>query len=217
VEKNLLPDSGNLLNRRKCRSAFRDRQAGRRYGSRPPSQSRQQRHQTLSRDCPTGSFGCDPMNQAEHDVRQVISGRKVVVAMFALGIVATIMLWTYWKLRLMPFMPMQEALVVAFPGSSPRVEDGRAKISGAEVLQVVMRSDFDPTDDSENTRRQVDSWLMRTRDIAEERTVLSNYDVLAVHLYFPVQEKELRQRTFFRELETWKELDVNEVMVRKRD
>ena len=158
------------------------------------------------------SSGTGFLSQADKNSDRVVSGRKVVAAMFALGIVATAFLWTYWKLRLMPFMPMQEALAAAFPNSSPRVDNVQAKGSKAEVLRVVMRSEFDPTEDSDITGEKIDAVMVRTRDIARDHVVLSEYEILALHLYLPVKEQQLFQKTFFRDLDTWRELDVSDVM-----
>ena len=58
---------------------------------------------------------------------KTISGSRLVIAMFGMAIVATGLLWFYWDLHLMPYMPLQEALAEEFEDSSPRVEGGAAE------------------------------------------------------------------------------------------
>ena len=69
---------------------------------------------------------------AESDITSpddgTISGRYVVISMFALAFVLIGALYTYWNLHLMPFMPLQEALAAKFEESSPRVDGGRRKM-----------------------------------------------------------------------------------------
>ena len=139
---------------------------------------------------------------------RVISGRRVVVAMCTLGILATAFLWTYWTVRMMPFMPLQEALVTEFTKASrPRAEGGHAKGTGQSVLLISMRSTFDPTASSGDGQQQVADWLATTRDIAATKLNLSEYEVLAVHLYHDVKERGILQKTFFKDVDTWKDLD----------
>ena len=67
--------------------------------------------------------------------RPFLTGRKVVASMFLMGICATAFLYGYWTLHLMPFMPLQEAIVAEFPGSAPRVNGGTSPlISSAWIL-----------------------------------------------------------------------------------
>jgi len=127
--------------------------------------------------------------------------------MFALGITATAFLWFYWSARMIPFMPLQEALEQRFPDSAPRAEGGTMKDSGETVLQVVLRTDFDPLADTPEATAGVESRLNSTRELATELADLQNYEILAVHLYFPLKEQGISQQTYFRDVATWKELD----------
>ena len=109
-------------------------------------------------------------------------------------------------------MPLQEALEREFPNSAPRAEGGHLKDSGRSVLQVVLRSDFDPRSKSEETRQQIEGRLNLTRSLANELADLPSYEVLALHLYYPLKERGISQKTFFRDVATWEELDAATMM-----
>lgn len=150
------------------------------------------------------------MDQSEHQTGRSISGRRLVVSMFAMGILATAIIWIYWTVRMTPFMPLQEALIQEFPDSRPYAEGGSLKKSGRSVLKVVLKTDFDPT--SEESNAQVAARLERTRELAEQLAELSTYEVMALHLYYPQKERGISQQTFFRDVATWAELDAVEVV-----
>lgn len=127
-----------------------------------------------------------------------VSGRKVVIAMFALGIVATGILWTYWQLHLMPFMPLQEALVREFEDSRPHVEGGTRKMHKGtpSILRIVMRVPFDPTLEDEATEAQLRSLFETTRTLAAQHTELEQYNEIEIHLYLEEKEQVLHQQSF---------------------
>jgi len=127
--------------------------------------------------------------------------------MITFGILATAFLWTYWTVRMTPFMPLQEALEQQFPDSAPRVEGGTIKDSGETVLQVVLRTDFDPRDKTPESYEKVELRLTGTRKLATELADLPSYEILALHLYFPLEEQAISQQTYFRDVQTWTELD----------
>ena len=131
-----------------------------------------------------------------------ISGRKVVVGMFMLGLTATGILWFYWHYHLMPFMPLQEAIAAEFKDSAPRVDGGRRKLQEDTpmILRVQIRVPFDPTDNDEDSQQQTDHRLTVVQQLAEEHATLSDYEVLQVHMYFEHQEKQLLQQSFTRKL-----------------
>lgn len=133
-----------------------------------------------------------------------ISGSAVVAAMFLLGIVATGILWTYWHLHLMPFMPLQEALVTEFEGSSPRVDGGRRKIhqSTPMILRVVMRVPFDPTSSAEKDQQLIEDRINKTRELAATYLVSDEYELLEIHMYQESKEEQLRQKTFQKDLKS---------------
>ena len=146
-----------------------------------------------------------------------ISGRIVVIAMFSLGILATAILWTYWTVRMTPYMPLQEALEREFRDCLPRVEGGTLKKTGDSVLKVVLRSSFDPRAESEASKSAILDRLERTRLLATELADLPNYRILALTLYFPTKERGISQKTFFRQVSTWKELDASTLIERRHD
>lgn len=129
---------------------------------------------------------------------KAVSGRKVVLAMFTLGIVATGVLWTYWQLHLMPFMPLQRALFEEFEDSRPHVEGGSRKMHKGTpaILRVVMRVPFDPTADDPQTKEQLQHRFDRTRALAAQHTDLDQYQELEMHLYAEEKEQVLHQQSF---------------------
>ena len=132
-----------------------------------------------------------------------ISGRAVVIAMFALAITATGILWAYWNLHLMPFMPLQEALAEEYEESSPRVDGGRRKTHKGTplILRVVMRVPFDPNSSAADVQDLIEERLTRTQEMAAKLTVdFESYEVLQVHLYQEEKEGQMSQKTFEREL-----------------
>ena len=133
---------------------------------------------------------------------KTISGRTVVICMFALAIFATGTLWVYWNLHLMPFMPLQEALVAEFDGSSPRVDGGRRKTHKGTpmILRVVMRVPFDPNDSSADIQSLIETRLNRTRELASDLVEIEKYDLLEVHLYEEEKEDAISQKSFTKEL-----------------
>ena len=88
------------------------------------------------------------VRSSQHRItRRGISGKVIVGSMFFMGICATTFLYTFWTLHLMPFMPLQEAIVKEFPGSAPRVDGGRKKLHKGtpNVLRIVLKSEVDPS------------------------------------------------------------------------
>lgn len=132
-----------------------------------------------------------------------VSGRKVVVGMFMLGLIATGILWFYWHYHLMPFMPLQKAIATEFKESAPRVDGGRRKLQEETpmILRVQIRVPFDPTDKDGDSKRQTDHRLTVVEELAEKHASLTDYEVLQVHMYFEHQEKQLLQQSFTRKLD----------------
>lgn len=144
----------------------------------------------------------DQTNQHTQETR--ISGIKVVVAMFSLAIVATSILWFYWNLHLMPFMPLQEVLAKEFPESSPRVDGGRRKTHKGTpmILRIVMRVPFDPTSSNADVQTQIEQRMMRIQELAVKYADLEKYEQLDIHMYNEPQEKALLQKTFHKDMKT---------------
>lgn len=143
---------------------------------------------------------------------RTISGRLVVIAMFVMGLTATGLLFLYWNLHLMPFMPLQEAIVAEFKDSAPRVDGGRVRLHRRTpmMLRIVVRVDFDPTDSSETTCARLEHYMDRLRALAAAHTDLTAYEQLEVHFYQPVREKMIREHAIRRDLAIWQDVPSTE-------
>lgn len=141
-----------------------------------------------------------PMATDDQDRR--VSGRKVVAAMFALGFLATGLLWFYWDLHLRPFMPLQTALAEEYENSSPRVDGGQRRIhkSTPRVLRVVMRAPFNPLSSDAEVQAAIAERLQRTQQLAFKYAQLDQYDLLEMHLYHEQKEQGIMQKTFQRQV-----------------
>lgn len=174
-------------------------------------------HGTAEQDVNALSGSGSPESGRQHSLSssrtksaRTVSGRSIVVAMFGLGIAATAFLFLYWNLHLMPFMPLQEAIVADFPGSAPRVEGGRRKMHRRTpmLLRVVMRVPYDPTLADSVVSSENEDCVTRVRSLAEKHVGLKDYEILEVNLYHPVREKVIREKMIRRSLQSWE--DVNE-------
>jgi hypothetical protein len=142
-----------------------------------------------------------------------ISGRKVVAAMFVMGIMATAFLYGYWTLHLMPFMPLQEAIVAEFPGSAPRVNGGKKKLhkETPTMLQIGMKLRFDPTAKDEKTVAAVKAIQSRIFELVQEKVDFPELNVIELYVYQLLQEQEIRERSFRLNVATpdqWEEVDL---------
>jgi hypothetical protein len=127
-----------------------------------------------------------------------VTGPRVVAAMFAMGIVATGLLYAYWTLHLMPFMPLQEAIVAEFPGSSPRVDGGQPRMhrDTPRLLRIQMKCAFDPSaEDPENVTAR-EHLLQRITILVREKVEFPGLDLIELHLHKLVQEKKIIGRSF---------------------
>lgn len=147
--------------------------------------------ETASQTAPPTSHGADPVRE--------VSGRVIVISLMLFGIAATSILWFYWSMHVLPFMPLQLALEEQFENSSPRVEGGQQKMHKRTplILRVVMRVEFDPEADSEKSEERFQAVAAVVRQHAD----LLNYEFLEVHFYHPDPENELRQLTINRSVE----------------
>ncbi len=144
------------------------------------------------------TFEIRPREWPASPITRRVSGRAVVLAMFAFGITATGALWTYWSLHTGPFRPLQDALAKEFPGSVPRVDGGQRKMRKGmpSILRAVLRVYFDPVTDTTKGEQVLD----RVEQISRQHIDLSQYDVLDVYLYEGVPEQAIREREFERQL-----------------
>ncbi len=146
------------------------------------------------------------------------AGRYIVFSMFGLGLTATGLLFLYWNLHLMPFMPLQEAIVAEFEGSAPRVEGGQRKMhrDSPTLLRIVMKVDFDPTENSPKTIDSLEHRMARLKDLASQHVQTSDYRMLEVHFYHLVKEKDVRERVMRRDFSTWQDLDADGNVINSR-
>src|SRR5579863_5019565 len=75
---------------------------------------------------------------------RAVSGKWVVIGMFAFGLLGVAMIWQYAVLELGPFEPLAKAIKSEFPGSRPHVKGGRPR-NKPPLLRIVMEVDFTPT------------------------------------------------------------------------
>jgi len=127
-----------------------------------------------------------------------LNGRTVVISMFLLGIMATAFLYTYWTRQLAPFMPLQEALVLEFPGSAPRVDGGQKKIHKQTpmVLRVAMKTETDPFSEVPEDVEEIGRMQARLWGLTEELNPLPGLQELELHAYKLVKEEEIRKRSW---------------------
>ena len=125
-----------------------------------------------------------------------VSGRYVVLAMFAFGVLSTAGIWVYWKLHLAPFMPLQKALVEAYPGSSPRVDGGRHKSTEPATLRLVLKVDFTPDEHDPRVPAMIDRTIAITRHYLDFR----EYEDLEIYLVHYPPEKSPRQYEYKRKI-----------------
>lgn len=156
-------------------------------------------------------------NPEEPTSRPFLTGRKVVASMFLMGICATAFLYGYWTLHLMPFMPLQEAIVAEFPGSAPRVNGGKRKLhkDTPGMLQIGMKLKFDPTSSDPKSVASIANLQTRVHDLVREKVEMQKLDwkldVIELYVYQLIQEQEIRERSFrldFRNPVEWVEVDL---------
>ena len=131
-----------------------------------------------------------------------MTGPRVVAAMFTMGIVATGLLYAYWRLHLMPFMPLQEAIVAEFPGSAPRVDGGQQRMhrDTPKLLRIQMKCGFNPLAEDAESVAAREHLLQRITILVREKVDFPGLDLIELHLYKLVQEKEIIGRSFQKSL-----------------
>ncbi|MEJ7593591.1 MAG: hypothetical protein WKF77_18795 [Planctomycetaceae bacterium] len=143
---------------------------------------------------------------------RTISGRWLVIGMFAMGITATGLLYAYSTLHLGPFRSLQDAIVKEFPGSSPRVDGGkkRMQLGTPTILRILMKSEVDPVSESEESVRQMMAMRQRIAELALEKVTLPDLAIIELHVYKLVQEDQIRKRSYRLDLKSgaeWIEID----------
>lgn len=124
-----------------------------------------------------------------------VPGRYIVLAMLAFGVLSTAGIWTYWKLHLAPYLPLQRALIQAYPASSPRVEGGRHKDS-PQILRLVLTIEFPPDEGDPRVHEMV----RRILSIARKHLDFRQYDELEVYLVYRPPERSPQQYEYKRKM-----------------
>lgn len=144
--------------------------------------------------------------------KRFLTGPRVVASMFAMGICATAFLYGYWTLHLMPFMPLQEAIVAEFPGSSPRVDGGKKRMhkDTPTILRIVMKSQINPNGTDADSVNAMLALRKRIAELVGEKVSFPGMDFIDLHVYQLLQEKEIREKSWRLDVQTnsgWIELD----------
>ena len=153
-----------------------------------------------------------PNVQPSTTALRTISGRWMVIGMFIFGITATALLYLYWTLHLMPFMPLQDAIVKEFPGAAPRVDGGKKRMSQntPTILRIAMWSEIDPQSSNPESVREIAVLRKRIAELAIEKVQLPDLAIIELHVFKALPEKEVRERSWRLELKTgadWFEVD----------
>ena len=143
---------------------------------------------------------------------RTVSGRWLVIGMFAMGITATGLLYLYSTLHLGPFKPLQEAIVKEFPGSSPRVDGGkkRMQLDTPTILRILMKSEIDPLSKNEEHVRTMMAMRKRIAELVGENVTLPDLAIIELHVYKLVQEDQILKRSYRLDLKSgadWTEID----------
>jgi hypothetical protein len=124
---------------------------------------------------------------------RVVSGRVVVIGMFAFGLSTTACLWIFWDRHTEPYRALEYALVTEFAGSRPDVQGGQRKMheQSPRILRIVLRVAFDP----EQNQQQAEQFARRVAAFVREQHDVSTYDTIEIRLYQPVPEREIKTGT----------------------
>ncbi len=137
------------------------------------------------------------------------SGSRVVLGMFALGLVFALGLWIYLTIAATPFLPLVADLSETFPQTQVRVEGGAYKShleNSTKRLRVLMRSTLDLKDDAAVLER-VNGIAERVRAVGFDR----DYDVLEIFLYKQDPSSSENYRTVRRGMGEFPLLTLEEV------
>jgi hypothetical protein len=138
----------------------------------------------------TAASGAEHAEPASPSARQV-SGRLVVVGMFAFGILLTASLYIYWDFHTRPFRPLQDAIAAEFPEYTPRVIGGRHKSHRAaapNTLRMILLVDFNPREEPAGAKTE--AIASKLAELAGKHHDVSQYDILEIHLVHRVPERE---------------------------
>lgn len=152
----------------------------------------------------------DPQSTAPNE--RTISGRWMVIGMFAMGITLTSLLYVYSTLHLGPFRPLQDAIVREFKGSAPRVDGGKNKLhkNTPTVLRILVKTEIDPFSEREESIQSLLAMRKRIMELALEKAPLPDLSILEIHVYKLLKEDEIHKRSYRLDLKAgadWIEID----------
>ena len=121
---------------------------------------------------------------------RTISGKWVVLALFAFGLLAVGVIWTYAVVELGPFEPLARALQAEFPGSRPHVKGGTPR-NKPPLLRIILEVDFTPTADDP----RIITMTERVMALAKQHIQLSEYEDFELHFVRYVPESGVQRVT----------------------
>jgi hypothetical protein len=122
-----------------------------------------------------------------------VSGKLVVLVMFAFAAGLVALLYLYWEMHTRPFRPLQYAINEMYPGCQPRVVGGRYKShlrNTPNTLRIVITVKFDPQ--APESAAQSEEIAQSLANLAVRHLNVFAYDVMEIHLVQPVPENEPR-------------------------
>jgi hypothetical protein len=137
-----------------------------------------------------GTLASEPGFSRSGQGSPVVSGRLVVVGMFAFGILLTSLLYTYWDLHTRPFRALQEAIAREIPGSSPRVIGGKHKShrpGSPNTLRIIVLVGYNPLDASNEATR--DELAREILQLARTHHDVTPYERIELHLEHRIPER----------------------------
>ncbi len=135
---------------------------------------------------------------------RIVSGRAIVIGLFALALTLTALLFVYFEFNTRPFRPLREAIGREFKKSRPNVEGGRPKGRGPLILRISMSVPFDPFEDDARAK----DVLTRVLALARQHHELVTYDQIDVNLIHFVPEKDAKTKTF-----SWAGTDAAKLLI----
>jgi hypothetical protein len=142
---------------------------------------------------------------SEADAQNVpgtVSGRYVVIGMFAFALLMVGALWLYWELYTRPYRDLQNAINAEFPGSSPRAIGGRPRSheeGSPSILRVIIWVDFDPNADELRSTEMAG----QLAQLARAHHDVTQYDTLEIVLMQRVPEEESPRRVLSKPVTEW--------------
>jgi len=121
---------------------------------------------------------------------RIVSGKALVIGMFAFGLLLTGVLYAYWDLHTRPFRPLQDAIAGAIPESHPRVVGGRHKShqkGSPNTLRIIVQVDYNPLLEASHSQR--DEVVRKILELARTHHDVSSYEKIELHLEHRVPER----------------------------